>query len=73
MIGSASSWNGRAVKAAVIAAVATSVVSALFSSGVIPKLFQPITRPDPFTGTQGAALERRIADLERRVRALEGN
>lgn len=31
----------------------------------------PRTRPDPFTGTEGRALERRLADAERRLDRLE--
>jgi len=67
----APSWNGKALKAAIVAALGTSIVSALFSSGVLPKLVEPFTRPDPFTGTQGLELEQRIDELEARVRQLE--
>ena len=31
----------------------------------------PAARPDPFTGTEGRELERRIHDIERRLDAFE--
>jgi hypothetical protein len=61
------SWNGRATRAAVLAAIATSVVSLLFSSGVIPKLFEPIFRPDPWTATEAREAH---DDLQRQIDEL---
>ena len=40
-------------------------------SGLGPSQVQELARPDPFTGTQGAALDRRISDLERRISDVE--
>ncbi len=40
-------------------------------STMTPVQLQEIARPDPFTGTEGAALERRITDLERRITLIE--
>ncbi len=40
-------------------------------STMTPAQLQEIARPDPFTGTEGAALERRINDLERRITLVE--
>lgn len=41
-------------------------------STMTPAQIQEIARPDPFTGAQGAVLERRINDLERRLTLVEG-
>ncbi len=40
-------------------------------STMTPAQIQEIARPDPFTGTQGQVLERRIIDLERRMSNIE--
>lgn len=64
-------WNGKVIWTAVIVALVTSIVN----SGVLVKLMQdslqPIARPDPFYGVDGARLEARIVVLERRVSELE--
>jgi len=41
----------------------------LLVSNVAPDL-QTLARPDPFTGAQGQAIEKRLSDLERRVDQL---
>ncbi|MEE9158961.1 MAG: hypothetical protein V3U60_11305 [Gammaproteobacteria bacterium] len=40
-------------------------------STMTPAQLQEIARPDPFTGADGAALEKRISDLERRITLIE--
>lgn len=56
-------------------AIATSVIGAAISSGAALKVVQfsvqPITRPDPYTGSQAKELESRVALLEQRISRLE--
>jgi hypothetical protein len=64
-------WNGN-LRRTVIGSVLSALVVAAFTGGYIWRGWQAIARPDPFTGSQGAALEARIADLERWRDELEG-
>lgn len=63
--------NGKLVWTAVV----TAVVSALISSGAVVRVLQvslePIARPDPYTGTQGKAMQLEIDALNARVTRLE--
>lgn len=63
--------NGKLVWTAVV----TSVMGALISSGLALRLVQmsvqPVTRPDPFTGNDGKAMQMQIDALSARVTKLE--
>jgi hypothetical protein len=61
--------NGRTIKIAVYSALATSIISLLVSA--FPQIVQSMARPDPFTGSEGRALQTEIDDLKRRVADLE--
>jgi hypothetical protein len=56
---------------AIISAVLAGMVTTGYLSVTVYKIIQPIVRPDPFTGTRGLILEKRITDLEARVSELE--
>ena len=43
----------------------------VLAGGLGPTQLQEIARPDPYTGTQGQALDRRIGELERRITDVE--
>lgn len=68
--------NGRTLKWILITAIATAAFGSGYMTRLLQQGLQPITRPDPFTGQEGAELEdrvnARIDELEGRVEALEG-
>ena len=68
--------NGKNGDGAKFSAVLVAIVgAAIGSSGTVAVYLgtpfgEQATRPDPYTGTQGAAIEQRVYDLERRVDKL---
>lgn len=63
--------NGKLVWTAIV----TAVVSALISSGAVIRILQvsvqPVTRPDPFTGSDGRVMQLQIDALNARMARLE--